>query len=115
MYHLQRPIMLITPDLDDTPSLHDNKGQEQQQSLYNNNSSNDSNPDPEIDCGKGVILPMWRMYKDIQEPKLQNVFVKTDDSVHSSVTSKKSPNLSNATESKQNKQEVRCTYRDTSP
>ena len=62
--------MLITPDLDDTPSLHDNKGQEQQQSLYNNNSSNDSNPDPEIDCGKGVILPMWRMYKDIQGPIL---------------------------------------------
>ena len=108
MYHLHRQIMLITPDLDDTPSLHDNKGQEQQQPLYNNNSD-DSNPDPEIDCGKGVILPMWRMYKDIQEPKLQNVFVKTDDSVHTSVTSKKSPNLSNATESKQNKvQSVLC-------
>jgi hypothetical protein len=31
-----------------------------------NGTDDDTNPDPDIDCGKGILLPMWRMHRDIQ-------------------------------------------------
>jgi hypothetical protein len=44
-------------------------------SAATNASDDDTNPDPDIDCGKGVLLPVWKMHKDISIGKACLAFV----------------------------------------